>query len=323
MSFDYTYFNKLQYNNLVSASISDATGFSSKKTNTNESWVQRGMELTIKGVPIRRNKFKWEVGINGSFNHWFFKELDPVYSVNRYYVREGARYDYVTTKDWERDPNGRIVHGADGMPKQSDYNAEKIGCSEPDFFWGLLNEFNYKNWSLMVSVDGRVGGMTYSNTEYGLWAAGSHPDSDNQWRYDEVVNGAINYIGNGVKLLEGSLVRDASGKIIEDTRVFAENDIKVPYTEYMKTFSGYGNGIGVREFYLDETFVKLRELSISYNLPAVFAQKLGLSGGSIGLVGNNLLMWTKEFRFDDPDGGTGNVPSPSQRFIGYNLKLKF
>ena len=323
LGLDYSYFNKLEYHYLVSASISQASGFSYKKTNTDESWIQRGMEIALRGTPVKNKNTEWNILVNGAFNHWYYKDLDSRYSLQRVYVKKGERYDYVSTKDWERDRNGNIVHGPDGFPKQSEYDSEKIGCSDPDFFWGMTNTLRYKNWSFLVTLDGRIGGLAYSNTEYGLWSAGSHPDSDNQWRYDEVVNGETNYVGKGVRIVSGDLIRNESGAVIEDSRVFAENDIKVPYTEYMKTWSGYGTGIGNRALYLDETFVKLREVSVSYNFPGSFAKTLGFSGGSIGIVGNNLLIWTKDFRFDDPDGGTGNVPSPSLRYIGYNLKLNF
>ncbi len=327
INLDYAYFNRLQYNLLVSAPISGATGFNYKQTNTDEQWVQRGMEISLKGTPVKRANLKWEVMLNWSYNHWYYNELDPVYTDQKTYIKEGARWDVVRTRDWERDPNGNIVIGSDGYPKKSSFFSDKIGYSDPDWIWGLTNSVKYKNWSCYITFDGRVGGLAYSSTEYGLWAAGSHPDSDNQWRYDEVVNGKTNYVGEGVKVVSGELVRDGSGKIVSDSRVFAPNDIKVPYTHYMEAWSGYGSDdggnprVGPRELYFSQTFLKLRELAISYDVPTSFCKKVGMKDISVGLIGQNLFIWTKDFRFDDPDSGSGNLPSPSQRYVGFNFKL--
>ncbi len=327
INLDYAYFNRLQYNLLVSAPISGATGFNYKQTNTDEQWVQRGMEISLKGTPVKRANLEWEVMLNWSYNHWYYNELDPVYTDQKTYIKEGARWDVVRTRDWERDPNGNIVIGSDGYPKKSSFFSDKIGYSDPDWIWGLTNSVKYKNWSCYITFDGRVGGLAYSSTEYGLWAAGSHPDSDNQWRYDEVVNGKTNYVGEGVKVVSGELVRDGSGKIVSDSRVFAPNDIKVPYTHYMEAWSGYGSDdggnprVGPRELYFSQTFLKLRELAISYDVPTSFCKKVGMKDISVGLIGQNLFIWTKDFRFDDPDSGSGNLPSPSQRYVGFNFKL--
>jgi hypothetical protein len=312
---------------LINTPISSATGYDFKQTNTGEQWVQRGMEITVKGIPVKQKNLEWDVMVNWSYNHWYYDKLDPVYSDNKTYISQGSRIDVVRTRDWERDPQGNIVIGSDGYPKKSNFFSDNIGYSDPKWIWGVTNSIKYKSWTCYVTFDGRVGGLAYSDTEYGLWAAGSHPDSDNDSRYDEVVNGLINYVGNGVKVLSGELVRDGSGKIVSDTRVFAKNDIQVPYTAYMEAWSGYGSDDGgnprvmPRELFFSETFLKLREVAVNYNLSPNFCKKIGFKNASIGIVGQNLLIWTKGFRFDDPDAGTGNLPSPSQRYVGFNLKL--
>lgn len=327
LNFDYSYFNRLQYNLLMNTPISGATGYNYKQTNTGEEWVQKGMEITVKGIPVKQNDLEWNVMLNWSYNHWYYDKLDPVYSDEKTYIGEGKRMDVVRTRDWERDPQGNIVIGSDGYPVKGNFFSENIGLRDPDWFWGLTNSLEVKNWSIYLTFDGRVGGLTYSDTEYGLWAAGSHPDSDNDYRYQEVVNGKTEYIGTGVNVVSGELVRDGSGKVVSDTRVFQNNDIKVPYTSFMEAWSGYGSDDGgnprvrPRELYFSETFMKLRELAVNYNFSPQLCSKIGFKSASIGLVGQNLLIWTKGFRFDDPDSGSGNLPSPSQRYVGVNIKL--
>ena len=329
LNFDYSFFSRLQYNLLMKTPISGATGYNYKQTNTEEEWLQKGMEVTLKGVPVKQNNLVWNVMLNWAYNHWYYHKLDPIHSDEKTYIGVGKRIDVVRTRDWERDPQNNIVIGSDGYPVKGNFFSENIGLKDPDWFWGLTNSIELKNWSFYMTFDGRVGGLTYSDTEYGLWAAGSHPDSDNNFRYQEVVNGKTEYVGNGVKVVSGELVRDGSGRVVSDTRIFKKNDTKVPYTSFMEAWSGYGSDDGgnprvkPREFYFSETFVKLRELAVNYNLPPNFISKVGLKNASIGVVGQNLLIWTKGFRFDDPDSGSGNLPSPSQRFVGVNLKFGF
>ena len=70
------------------------------------------------------------------------------------------------------------------------------------------------------------------------------------------------------------------------------------------------------------TFFKLRELSLSYTLPSRFINYWGKSA-SIALIGQNLLMWAKDFKYSDPDGGIENFSDPSVRYIGFNIKVIF
>ena len=64
---------------------------------------------------------------------------------------------------------------------------------------------------------------------------GAHPDTDNQWRYDEVVNGKKNYVGEGVKIVSGEVKYDQYGRITSDTRVFAPNDIETSYEDFVRS----------------------------------------------------------------------------------------
>ena len=183
---------------------------------------------------------------------------------------------------------------------------------------------NYKNFTLSFTIDGRVGGVAHSVIDQALWMTGAHRDSDTQWRYDEVVNGKMNYIGQGVKVVSGSVEYDSQGHILSDTRVFAPNDREVSYETYMKLYHGAGNVWDAKDQHiLDQTFIKLREVSLSYDIPKTFCSKIGLKGASIAFVGNNLLMWTKEFKFSDPDVASENLNSPSIRMLGCNIKVNF
>ena len=75
---------------------------------------------------------------------------------------------------------------------------------------------------------------------------------------------------------------------------------------------------------LNETFIKLRELSLTYQVPNSAIEKVRLRDVEVSIVGQNLLYWGKEYKISDPDyGETWDMVSPSLRFVGINLKADF
>lgn len=321
LNFDYTYFTRLRYDRIISADISEASGSSEIITNTSEELRQKGMEFTLSGIPIEKDNFKWESSVNLSFYHWYYAKLDPIHSSKDPRIGKGERIDKFFMTDWEKDHDGNIVHQA-GLPVKNKYQTV-MGYSDPKYYLGWTNKFTYKNFDLSLSVDGRVGGLLYSWTEQAMWNSGAHPDSDNQWRYDEVVNGKTNYVGKGVKVVSGSASYDPYGKVLEDTREFALNDVPVSYQNYTQVYNENPWDHQARQNIKDATFIKLREVAFNYTLPRKFSEKLKMKNVRVGLIGQNLFIWTKEFRFSDPDRGTENLNTPTARYLGFNINLTF
>lgn len=314
---DLTYYNKLTYNNTVQTTISSMSGFENVLINNDEEYVRRGFELVLEATPIITKDFKWTAVTNWSTSRRYFAKIDPKYSADKLWVYKGARVDYCEDNDFQYDPNGNIIM-TNGYPKLFDYTS-KIGYYDPNWVWGLTNTFKYKKFTFSVSVDGRIGGLSYASTNANMWKTGAHPDTDNQWRYDEVVNGKKNYVADGVYVVSGSATYDSYGRITSDNRVFAKNETPVSYETYIKSYFRKGADVN----YLSETFIKLRELSLTYDIPNSLSKKIGISNSSIALVGQNLLLWTKEYKFADPDKASDDLNSPSVRYIGVNFKLEF
>ncbi|MFD2036233.1 SusC/RagA family TonB-linked outer membrane protein [Belliella marina] len=315
IKFDMAYFNRYIYSLQANATISSASGFSSRLINTDETFEWKGLEFTLDATVLKTQNFQWNVIANWSKAHRYYKQLDDVYSSDNPWVKPGLRTDHYTTTQWDKDPDGNIIH-VNGFPVRSRYSS-MVGTSDPDFIWGLTNTLNYKNFTFNLAFDGRVGGLSYSATNARLWQTGAHPDSDNQYRYEEVVNGNQTFVGNGVKIVSGTVSYDTYGNIVEDSRVFAPNDQVVSYEAYYK-----GSGTGPQNIF-DETFFKLREISLAYQLPKSVAAKFKASAASIAITGQNVFIWTKEYRFSDPDKASDDLNSPSIRYTGLNLRLNF
>ncbi|MCC8154298.1 MAG: hypothetical protein LIP01_08840 [Tannerellaceae bacterium] len=167
-----------------------------------------------------------------------------------------------------------------------------------------------------------------------MWHSGSHIDSDTHWRYLEVVEGVEKpYIAPGVKVVSGSVTYDSYGNILEDTRVFAENDVAVSYNDYMKAYHTAPSGSGKDQWVNKMTFFKLREVSLGYTIPKPLANKLKLEDAEISITGQNLLLWSKYFKQSDPDGSKCSsdgekesfisLLTPAARQIGFNIKFSF
>jgi TonB-linked SusC/RagA family outer membrane protein len=310
---DIAYFNKLYFDRNVSQTISSASGFASTLINTGEQLVRRGMEITLDGTVIKRQDFTWNSLINWSFQHRYYKKLDPVYSDDDAFTKVGNRLDIYKRDILLKDPSGNIIH-QNGYPVESDYRYD-IGYGDPDFSFGFSNTVNWKNIILGISIDGRIGGLMYNYIWDKMFDTGVHPDTDNQFRYDEVVNGLKNYVGSGVKVVSGEVKYDKYGNITSDTRQYARNDIPVSYQGYMQDISGKGEH-GV----MNESFAKLREISIGYQLPRSFLGNSKIKNASVSLTAQNVLLVTK-FKYSDPDRDTEDLNAPSQRMVGLNIKL--
>lgn len=325
LKLDYAYYYKLNYNNSSFAKLSPTSGYISTLINMGEEQERKGMEFTISGDIIKNKDLIWNATFNWARDRYYYAKIDPVYSTQKPWVNAGERWDWLTAHDYQRDPNGNIIHGNDGLPLINP-TATLQGYTSPDWVWGLSTSLSYKNLSIDISFDGRVGGIAHAVTDQAMWNSGVHIDSDNQYRYEEVVNGNKTFIGEGVKVVSGSADWDSDGNIIRDDRVYAPNDKVVSYEVYTTRINPYVGAIRTQNL-LDQTFIKLRNLAVNYSLPQSWCNKIKLRGASVGLVGQNLWMWTKEFRFSDPDQYFNpekpleSLNSPSIRYMGFNVKL--
>ena len=168
--------------------------------------------------------------------------------------------------------------------------------------------------------------MTQSYTETYLWIAGSHPNSTTEARYLDVTNpGTKNHLSEGLRVASGSATWDAQGNKLTDTRVFVPNDVKTTYKDYVGRMhkNNVWGGVASPLDMFRTTFLKLREISLTYEVPAKYCRMIRSRGISVSFVGQNVFMSAKDFKYSDPDGGTENLSDPSSRYLGFNVKLSF
>lgn len=322
---DVTGYWKRMYDFLVTSTISPSSGYTGVFTNSDEERTRRGLEITLNATPVKNKDFRWDVGFNWSTYATYYTQMDSVYSVKgRDWVQKGKRADFYTINEYQTDNNGNIVFN-NGVPTYKPI-LSLAGYSDPDWTWGFNTSFKYKNLALNISLDGRVGGLAQSVTEMYMWRSGNHPKSLTPERYLDATNaGTKNYLGEGVKVVSGSIVYDANYKVVSDTRVFAPNDVYTTYKSYIEAQhkgTAWGGAPSPVDLY-STTFMKLREVSVSYALPQAWSKRVSAKNISVSAVGQNLIYWAKQFKYSDIDGGTENFIDPSLRYIGVNIRVDF
>lgn len=315
LGIDVTYFQSKDYNNIYEIPVSIGSGYATRQENGNV-FQRKGWEFMVNASPVV-GTFNWNVGINASTYRRYLREI---YGNQSYLGRlqVGDRTDKIFTSVYETSPDGQIIYQSNGMPKDDPFT-RFVGYADPDVIFGIQNTFDYKNLSLSFQFDGRIGGSMFSSTNQKMWWGGQHPGTLNSYRED-ANNNLATYIGPGLVVASGTVTYDENGNITSDTREFAPNTTAVNYIDFMTTTS---NSTETNYNYYSKSFVKLREVTLSYRLPARLLDKTKIiRGANVSLVGRNLLLFAKLPNVD-PDRGLDDLQTPSTRNIGFNINLQF
>ncbi|MET7000533.1 SusC/RagA family TonB-linked outer membrane protein [Chitinophaga defluvii] len=312
---DVTYFRARDFNNIVRVPVSNASGYNWRLENGNV-YLRSGWEIMATATPVRSKDLRWDITANFSTYKRTLKEIfGGAKDLNK--IKVGERMDRIFAGVYEKDPQGNIVYESNGFPKE-DVFSRFVGNADPDWTYGLENAFRYKQFTLRFLVDGRIGGLIYSSTNQKMWWGGTHPGTVNQFR-DDANEGKATYVGPGVVITSGELKYDGDGNIVSDTRKFATNTKGVNYIDYMINTS---NAANTNYNYYSETFLKLREVNLTWQVPAKWMNKTFFRDASVSLVGRNLLLFSKLPNVD-PDPGKDELQTPSTRSMGFNVNLKF
>jgi hypothetical protein len=312
---DATYYKTRDYNNIVSIPVSLTSGYTSRLDNGNV-YQRRGLEVILSVTPVQSTNFKWEVVTNWSTYRRYLKEIyGGADQLNK--IRVGDRTDKIYDWVYETDGNGNIVYESNGFPKWDNFTRYR-GNNDPTWIYGVENSFTYKNLSFRFLFDGRIGGMLYSTTNQKMWWGGTHPGTVTSFR-DDANAGNATYIGKGVVVTSGDIQYDEDGNVVSDTRKFAPNTQAVNYIDFMINTS---NATENNYNYYSETFLKLREVTLTWQMPAKLINGTFFKGATVSVVGRNLLLFSK-MKNVDPDPGKDELQTPSTRNIGFNLNLRF
>jgi len=316
LGIDVAYYEARDYNNLVYNPVSDASGYSTIAVNGSE-FKRKGLEITLDATPVKTDNFEWNTLINLSHYRRYQTEIYGGRLQTENYIKEGERTDRIYYNDgYQTNPEGEVIY-ENGFPV-SDPNPRYIGYDEPDLVYGISNTLKYKNVQLSFLFDGRLGGLMYSTTNQKMWWGGTSKGTLNPFREDANA-GENTYVGPGVVVTGGSVAYDVNGNITEDSRTYAPNEEPVNYINFMQTTSNYPYK---NYHYYKENFIKLREITLTYQFAEKLLEKLPFDALDVSLVGRNLWLASKIPNVD-PDSGVDNLQAPSTRNIGFNINARF
>jgi len=317
-----TYFRILDENQIIDLSISEASGFASRKVNGNE-YTTNGLEVMADINLIKSPNFNWNMGVNWSR---YVRRITEIYGGGKFgNLQVGDRADAYYATVWQKSAEGKVILDPNnGLPTRDPYPA-KLGHLDPSWRLGLQNRFTVKGFDIAVDVDGSWGGLLRSLTIEKMWWGGKHPNSVLHRDAEYAAGGPV-YVPEGVILTGGELVRDVNGNIISDTRTYENFSKAVSWQTWSQIYPYQAqvtedeNSFFANVF--DRSYFKLRRLSVGYDLlKLVESQKFKQL--NLSVYGYNLLMW-KKLPYLDPDyGDDDNLQDPSARYVGFTLQASF
>ncbi|MDR1877544.1 MAG: SusC/RagA family TonB-linked outer membrane protein [Flavobacteriaceae bacterium] len=336
ISFDVALYKTNTVDLLFGVPVSTATGYDYEFANAGET-ENKGIEVLLNLVPIKTGNFEWKITANWSKNKNMVIDLGggrdnlqlARFQQTSLNATKGQPYGTIRGTDYTYDHNGnKIVNEKTGTYLIS--QDKVIGNIQPEWTGGITNKFTYKNFSLGFLIDIKKGGDVFSlDQSYGQ-ETGLYKNTT-----------GLNDLGNPVRnpLSEGGGVilpgvkqdfnPDGTPKIDNDGNlVYVTNDVRLDTSE----FGGFGTGAyPQKDFVYDASYVKLREVSITYSLPAQYLKGTFIKGASFSVIGNNLWIIHKNLPDADPEAGmsSGNIQGyqsgvmPTTRIYSFNVKFNF
>jgi len=335
LGIDFSIYKTNTIDQILPVSVSTATGYNYKYVNSGE--IQnKGIEIALMATAMKSDKFQWDVIVNWSKN---VNEVVSLYdgvdnlvlgsfqggiTIN---ATVGQPYGVIQGTDYTYDPedNKKIYDANGARPGQyisSATSDQVIGNITPDFNMGITNRFNYGQWGLSFLIDWQQGGDIFSLDHWygegtGLYAlTGENNDLGNPLR-DPIVGTPGNYAGNSGGILQEGVFTNGQ-----------TNNIRINGDRY--SAFGWARNPNKRYIY-DASYVKLREVVLSYRLKMKKDNKSFIQGATFSFVGNNLWIIHKNLPDADPEAGasSGNLQGnqsgvmPTTRNFGININLNF
>lgn len=324
---DVSFYRRKTTDLILDLPVARSTGYANMTSNAAD-MTNKGVELLLNVKPIRTEDFTWEM------NYTFSKNDNNVDKINNeegkviiesaygtfMYAEEGKPFGafyspgiaYTDAGEVIADPSNGYYYD-DGVSK---YN----GSAQENFIAGLQNNLKYKDFKLSFGLDWKQGGKMYSYTKR-----------------------LSHFVGNGIEttyndrnpwIIPNSVVRDldADGNFLG---TYSENTTPVAFEDVTAFYNTSQNAAIEQTHIIDKTFVRLRDVSLSYTFPESVTDKLSLNRLSLSIYGRNLFLWTPgDNPYSDPETSNFNdvattrlfgefATNPAQRTYGANLQLSF
>ncbi len=332
---DATYYHRITKDQIFRLPVDPATGYSTMVVNFGKV-RNTGFELVLNTTPVKTRNFQWDLNFNVARNWNTVLELpegleggksviesfsttnDAVYV----YAEVGKPLGQFYTNLPMKTADGKTIVGKDGQPMIGDEIEDTGKNMQCKWTGGINTSLSFYGVTLSATLDARLGGYMFSRTKNLMEFTG---------------NGIVTtYNGRNPFIIPNSVVQ--VGTDGEGNPVYAENTTPIYLADgsYQKYFDGSGAGLGGEFFLIDRSFAKLRNISLTWDLPKKWMQAIRFEGMSITAYVNNVATFTaKDNYYIDPEStsfaGDGDLAAqfgelysnPTSRQYGVNVNIKF
>ena len=286
----------------------------------------KGVEVTLSLTPIQTEKFNWNLSWNFSKNKNKLEKLAPgikTYRVNwdKYgqvslYAIEGRPFGELYGRDFVYDDKGNKVVGPNGKYLTSELKS--LGNIIPDYTMGLTNSFRYGRLNFAFTFDFQKGGNYFSAAHMTGMSTGMLRET--------AANGIRELVRrNGRTEARGLILDGVAGRYDRSGKLVTEGKPNTKIIDPQTYGEGFFQGAVDKQNIFDATYLKLRSVTLSYDVPLPNTRYI--KGMNISLFGNEL--WTTGLEWDgmDPETaasnqGLGEISLPTTRSFGMSVGLK-
>ncbi|MFT2010473.1 SusC/RagA family TonB-linked outer membrane protein [Pontibacter sp. 13R65] len=313
---------------ISTAPVSRATGYNAALVNSGR-LTNNILELSVNTDVIRTPEVRWNVGVNYTYTKNIVKELfggaTSRQNFRQSFAMVGEQFPSLWLSDYERvndDLDGAVIitSNTNGDPRKKTDNV-LLGPLVPPHLMGLFTSFNYKGFTVATQFDSRLGGWMYSEIVPAMYEAGTHPITAAYGREAFVWPNSVVEVTAPVRNEEGQIITPG---------------VYEPNTSVLTSGGGRefwaSQGERQRNTAAKSDFLKMRELSVSYSLPAsILAKQRFLREVGIGFVATNLFiirhkdndLGDPEYLYNSTDGYSSFRQVPPVRSYGFNVNCRF
>ncbi len=321
---DLAYYKKTTTDLIMDANIAASSGYRVMTSNLGQI-TNDGIELMVNVIPVKTRNFTWDFTYLYNQSDMVLDELSEELGVSEYLINSAYEAEFVAIPgeqlgmyripDYKYSPTGEIIVGDNGLPVEGDKIL--VGSSVPDFNMSFTNNISFKGFRLSFLIDYQKGGLMYSNTAGATFWSGNNEQSTTNSRRPWIIPNTV------------TEVKDNEGNVtgyLENTTPIVDN-----WHEY---YSSNTNTPIERSRLIPRTFIKLREVSLSYRFNSTLLDQTFLSSANLSIYGRNLFLWTPaENSYVDPETTTWDNDieglfgefngAPGVRTYGLKLDLTF
>lgn len=344
---DLSVYRATSFNQILPVSVTGATGSLFKYVNAGEI-KNEGIEASLFITPIKTRDFNWTINLNWGRNVNEVVELFGDQTNLQLFSAQGGisgnatvgqPYGTLRGTNYVFDANENVIvypHWNSGVRFRKTASPEVVGDINPEWKGGIMNTLGYKDLTFSFLVDMQKGGQFFSLDSWYGYATGIYdftagtnsqgnpardlPSDGGGVFLDEVM---IDGNSHGIVLQTGT---DDQGVPISDGTANTESF----YVADVYNSLGYVYAPNAHHVH-DASFVKLREVSLTYSLPASLVSKTPLGGVDISLTGRNLWIISNNAPYTDPEAGlsAGNYRGyqsgayPAVKEYGVNVRVRF